>query len=82
MTLGAAVVAANTSSLPEVAGDAAILIDPNDPMQLAEAIIQVIIDSQLRQQLINKGRERAKIFSWQRTAKETLKAYQSIIHEV
>ncbi|MCG6134913.1 MAG: glycosyltransferase family 4 protein [Nostoc sp. LLA-1] len=79
MTLGAPVVTANTSSIPEVTGDAAILIDPNDPMQLAEAILQVISDAQLRQDLINKGRERAKIFSWSRTAKETLKAYKSII---
>jgi glycosyltransferase involved in cell wall biosynthesis len=79
MTLGAPVVTANTSSIPEVTGDAAILIDPNDPMQLAEAILQVISDAQLRQDLINKGRKRAKLFSWSRTAKETLKAYRSII---
>lgn len=79
MTLGSPVVTANTSSIPEVTGDAAILIDPNDPMELAEAILQVISDAQLRQDLINKGRERAKIFSWSRTAKETLKAYKSII---
>ncbi|WP_414548180.1 glycosyltransferase family 4 protein [Anabaena sp. CCY 0017] len=78
MTLGAPVVTANTSSIPEVTGDAAILIDPNDPMQLAEAILQVISNSQLRQELINKGRERAKLFSWERTAKETLKAYRTI----
>jgi glycosyltransferase involved in cell wall biosynthesis len=79
MTLGAPVVTANTSSLPEVAGDAAILIEPHDMTQLAEAILQVINDSQLRQELINKGRERAKLFSWERTAKETLKAYRSIL---
>ncbi len=79
MTLGAPVVTGNTSSLPEVAGDAAILIDPKDPIQLAEAILQVISNSQLRQELINKGRDRAKLFSWERTAKETLKAYRSII---
>ena len=79
MTLGAPVVTANTSSLPEVTGDAAILIDPNDPMQLATAILQVISNSQLREQLITKGRERSKLFSWARTAKATLKAYQSII---
>ena len=79
MTLGAPVVTANTSSLPEVTADAAILIDPKDPMQLAEAILQVINHSQLRQELINRGRERAKLFSWERTAKETLKAYKSVI---
>jgi glycosyltransferase involved in cell wall biosynthesis len=79
MTLGAPVVTSNTSSIPEVTGDAAILIDPNDPIQLAEAILQVISDSRLRQDLIEKGKARAKLFSWERTAKETLKAYRSII---
>jgi glycosyltransferase involved in cell wall biosynthesis len=79
MTLGTPVIASNTSSIPEVTGNAAILIDPNDYMQLAEAILQVISDSQLRQNLINKGKIRADLFSWERTAKETLKAYKSII---
>ncbi|MCW5314782.1 glycosyltransferase [Nostoc sp. KVJ3] len=79
MTLGAPVVSANTSSIPEVTGDAAILIDPSDFIQLAEAILKVISDSQVRQELISKGRERAKLFSWERTAKETLEAYRTII---
>lgn len=79
MTLGTPVVTSNTSSLPEVTGDAAILIDPQDPIQLAESILKIISDSQLRQDLINKGAERAKLFSWERTAKETLKAYRTIV---
>lgn len=79
MTLGAPVITANTSSLPEVAGDAALLIDPNQPIELAEAILRVISDSLLRQELINKGKERAKLFSWEKTAKETLNVYKSIM---
>ena len=79
MTLGAPVVTSNTSSLPEVAGDAALLIDPNDPISLAEAILSVISDSQLRNRLIHKGKERAKLYSWEHTAKETLKAYRSLL---
>ncbi|WP_341527580.1 glycosyltransferase family 1 protein [Nostoc sp. UHCC 0302] len=79
MTLGAPVISANTSSIPEVTGDAAILIDPNEPIELAEAVLKIISDSQLSQELINKGKERAKLFSWERTAKETLKAYKSLI---
>ncbi|MBD2436131.1 glycosyltransferase family 1 protein [Nostoc sp. FACHB-110] len=79
MTLGAPVVTSNSSSIPEVTGDAAILIDPNEPMQLAEAILQVISDSQLRQELIAQGKERAKLFSWEKTAKLTLEAYRSIV---
>ena len=79
MTLGSPVVTSNTSSLPEVAGDAALLIDPNKPMELTEAVLKLITNSQLRQELIKKGKKRAKLFSWERTAKETLKAYRSII---
>ncbi|MFP5268860.1 glycosyltransferase family 4 protein [Coleofasciculus sp.] len=79
MTLGAPVVTSNTSSLPEVAGDAALLIDPNDPIQLADAILKIISDTQLCQELIQKGKERAKLFSWERTAKATLNAYKSLL---
>ncbi|MBD2363477.1 glycosyltransferase family 4 protein [Anabaena minutissima FACHB-250] len=79
MTLGAPVVASNSSSIPEVAGDAAILIDPQDSMQLAESILKLISDRELRQDLINRGKERAKLFTWERTARETLKAYRAII---
>lgn len=79
MTLGVPVVSSQTSSIPEVAGDAALLINPNEPIQLAEAILKVISDSCLRQQLIDKGKEQAKLFTWERTARETLKAYKSII---
>ncbi len=79
MTLGTPVITSNTSSLPEVAGDAALFVDPNDPSSLAEAILRVLSDSQLRDELISKGKERAKLYSWQNTAKETIKAYQSIL---
>jgi glycosyltransferase involved in cell wall biosynthesis len=79
MTLGAPVVASNTSSLPEVTGDAAILIDPNEPNNLAEAIWEVSNNSQMRQKLIQKGKERAKQYSWQQNAWETLKAYRSLL---
>ena len=79
MTLGAPVVTSNTSSLPEVAGDAALLIDPNDPIHLANAVLKVISDSQLRNELIQKGKARAKLFSWDKTAQETLNAYKSLL---
>lgn len=79
MTLGAPVVTSNTSSLPEVAGDAAILVDPNDVISLAEAIFNVISDRTLRSNLIVKGKKQAKLYSWERTARETLNAYQSLL---
>ena len=78
MTLGAPVVTSNTSSLPEVAGDAAVLVDPKDVISLAEAILRVVSDRKLRNELIIKGKAQAKLYSWERTAKETLNAYKTI----
>jgi glycosyltransferase involved in cell wall biosynthesis len=79
MTLGCPVVTSNTSSLPEVAGEAALLIDPNSAEDLAAALEQVICDRTLRQSLIDKGYRQAAQFSWTRTAKSTLDAYRSIL---
>jgi glycosyltransferase involved in cell wall biosynthesis len=76
MTLGCPVVTANTASLPEVTGDSAILINPDNPLEIAEAIYQVISDTSLRQQLIDKGKQQAEKFSWQKTAQATIKAYR------
>ena len=78
MNLGTPVIASNTSSLPEVVGDAGLLINPDAPIELAEAVLQVISNSQLQQNLIIQGQKRAENFSWHRTAKETLKAYSKI----
>lgn len=79
MTLGTPVVTSNTSSILEVAGDAAVLIDPYDVNHLAEAIFRVISDAQFRQYLIDKGRERSRLFCWEKTARETFKAYCSLL---
>ncbi|ELS33057.1 MULTISPECIES: glycosyltransferase family 4 protein [Pseudanabaena] len=79
MTLGTPVITSDNSSIPEVTGNAAILINPNDFMQIAEAILKVISDRQLKENLISRGKAQANLFSWDNTAKETLKAYKSII---
>ncbi len=79
MSLGAPVITSNTSSLPEVAGNAALLVNPNDAVELAESILKVLDSSQLRHELIQKGKERAKLFSWQKTAQETLNAYKMFV---
>jgi glycosyltransferase involved in cell wall biosynthesis len=76
MTLGTPVVCSNRASLPEVAGDAAILVDSQDSLAIAEGIWRVISDRTLRADLIHKGRVQAQQFSWQRTAWQTLQAYQ------
>jgi glycosyltransferase involved in cell wall biosynthesis len=62
-----------------VAGDAALLIDPNDASHLAEAMLRVISDSQLRQELIEKGKNRSKLFSWEKTAQATLQVYRDLM---
>ena len=79
MTLGCPVVTSNTSSLPEVAGNAALLIDPTSIGDLAEALGQVIGDRTLRQSLIDQGYRQAAEFSWSRTAQATLSAYRSLL---
>jgi glycosyltransferase involved in cell wall biosynthesis len=76
MTLGTPVVCSDNSSLPEVAGDAAIMIDANDAMQIAEGIFKVIDQRDFRQQMIQRGYDRAQQFSWRYTAQETLRAYR------
>ncbi len=79
MTLGSPVVCSNNSSLLEVVGNAATMIDADDKMAIADAITQVINDRKLRQELIRRGFEQARRFSWRQTAEETLKAYRSLI---
>ncbi len=75
MACGAPVVTSNVSSLPEVAGDTALLVDPRDVEGIAEAMRAVLEDAQLRTTLRAKGLERASRFSWERTARLTLEVY-------
>ena len=72
-TAGAPVVASNVSSMPEIAGEGAILIDPKNIEDMAEGIYKVISDEKLKRDLIEKGYENIKRFSWQKCAEETLK---------
>lgn len=69
---GVPVMTANNSSLPEVAGDAAILVDPTDVDAIAEAMLRLSSDEALRQQLIAAGHANVARFSWQKAARETL----------
>jgi hypothetical protein len=76
MTLGCPIAAANTTSIPEVVGDAALLFDPRQPDSIATACFQLLTDDDLRQTLIARGRERATHFSWERVADETLQVFE------
>ena len=68
MSSGTPVITSNVSSMPEVAGDAALLIDPHNPESIAEGMWKVVSNSEFRDDLITKGYERVKVFSWKKTA--------------
>ena len=78
MACSAPVVCSNTSSLPEVVGDAAVLFDPRDIGEIASAIERVVSDAALRDELRAKGIAQAAKFSWERAARETLAVYESV----
>ncbi len=73
------VVTSNLSSLPEVAGDAAVLVDPYDVASIADGIRRAVTDEPLRQELIARGRARAREFSWARAAADTLAVYREVL---
>ena len=79
MAAGVPVVAANTGSLPEVIGDAGLLINPDDPESLAAAIARILDESELWQALRGKGFDRAREFSWDRTARDLRRAYEDAV---
>ena len=68
MTLGLPVVAARRGSLPEVIGEAGVLVDPGDPGDFAEAMLRVLRDRELRRELADRGVARAATFSWEASA--------------
>ena len=78
MACGTPVVASNRTSIPEVSGDAAVIVDPMNVDELAGAIYQVLSTPALREKLIERGIERARYFSWEKSTRETLKLYQEI----
>jgi len=76
MACGTPVITSNTTSLPEVVGDAGIMIDPYDDDFLALNMCSVLTNEDLRDELIEKGIKQAKKFSWDRAAEQTLKVYE------
>jgi glycosyltransferase involved in cell wall biosynthesis len=76
MARGVPVACSNASSLPEVAGDAALLFDPHDEAAIATSLRRLLQDEQLRERLIARGLARAHEFTWERTARLTLKSYR------
>lgn len=78
MACGTPVLVSNVSSMPEVVGDAGILVDPADLDELTVGMWRILDDSDLRETLIAKGFARASVFSWDKAAEETLALYRSL----
>jgi glycosyltransferase involved in cell wall biosynthesis len=76
MACGTPVVTSNTSSLPEVVGDAALLIDPYDERDLANALLKIVYDEKLRAVLRERGLVQSKKFTWRNAAEKTLQLYR------
>lgn len=79
MACGTPVVSTNAASLPEVVGDAAILVDPHDVTQITDAMRLVLTQPALAAALRAKGLARAAQFSWERTARETIAVYERVL---
>ena len=78
MAAGTPVIASNVSSLPEVVGDAALLIDPRDAQAIADAMARVIREPDLRADLIARGHERVHAFSWERSVARVRDVYEEV----
>ena len=81
MACGTPVICSSVSSLPEVAGTAALQVDPRDTGTLAAAMDRVLSDAELRQQMRHEGLAQAGHFSWTRTGQQTLDAYRRVVNE-
>nr|AUN37321.1 glycosyl transferase group 1 [uncultured bacterium] len=75
---GIPVLTSNVSAMPEVAGNAAVYVDPLDEKQIADGLQRILVDEGLRAELVSLGTERAREFSWQRCARQTLDVYRKV----
>lgn len=82
MSCGVPVITSNTTSIPEIVGDAAILINPHDDEELKDALLLMLHDEKIRSDYIERGFNQVKKFSWSRMAAETLEIYKSSIERV
>jgi glycosyltransferase involved in cell wall biosynthesis len=78
MACGTPVICSNVSSLPEVAGDAAILVNPQDTAELAQALCRVLDNADLRQDMVQRGLQQVQRFSWAKCGRETREVLQSV----
>jgi glycosyltransferase involved in cell wall biosynthesis len=79
MSAGCPVVTSNVSSLPEVAGETALLVNPHKTEEIASALKKIIDNPKLAHQLREAGKKQAEKFTWEKTAQETLKVYKELL---
>jgi glycosyltransferase involved in cell wall biosynthesis len=79
MACGKPVVTSDNSSLPEITGSAALLVNPLDVRKMAEVILELFLNRDLQAELSEKARQRAASFSWVRTARETFRVYEAVV---
>ena len=79
MASGVPVLAGNRSALPEVCGDAALLVDPGDTAAIAEGLTRLALDDDLRAQLSRRGHDRAREFTWKRAVEKTWDVYRELL---
>lgn len=79
MASGIPVVASKTTSIPEVAGSAAMLVNPNKPFDMAVALSKLINDKKLYKTFVSKGKVRANLFSWEKSASQTLEVLRNVV---
>jgi len=81
MACGTPVVVSNAASLPEVVGDAGVCVNPYDVEDIAQGIYRVLTDEGLRRELRKKGLARARLFTWEKAARETLAVFEEVLRE-
>jgi len=79
MASGIPIIASHAAALPEVCQDAALFVDPEQPESMAEVIIRVFKNADLREDLVKRGENRVSDFSWESTAEMTLSIYNSLV---
>ncbi|MBW4602441.1 MAG: glycosyltransferase family 4 protein [Calothrix sp. FI2-JRJ7] len=79
MACGTPVISSNTSALPEVAGNAGVLVNPQDSQAIADAVCQIQANPNYYQELVEKGIERAKLFTWEKTGQQLAEIYEDVL---
>ncbi len=81
MACGTPVITSNTSALPEVAGDAGVLVSPHDSQAISDAVYQLHNDPNYYQELVTKSIVRAKLFTWEKAGEQLARVYEKILHK-